>query len=97
MNNNNTNNPTRNMTDADIPYDNITPVLPKGDVTVMTQDAITFDDQTAIVRQRKKDNEKKNTVACFYPKELEFKNFLKEYYSKTQPTSWHLITEEKVK
>ena len=96
MNNNNVDNHTRDTTEADA-RNNVISVQPEGNVAVLTQDDITFDDQTAIVRQQKKDNEKANTVACFLPKQIEFKNYLKEYYSPTQPTSWHLITEEKVK
>ena len=67
---NNNNNATSDMTETDTARNNVISVVPERDVAVITQDDIAFDDQTAIVRQRKKYNEKKNTVACFYPKEL---------------------------
>ena len=75
MNNNDIDSPTSDMMETDIPHNNMIPVLPEGDVTFITQEAITFDNQTAIVWKRKKNNEKKNTVACFTPKELEFNFF----------------------
>ena len=91
-------NPTTNMNNnADIPSNTVASVLPVGETTVITQEPMTFDEQTEIVKKSMKDNEKQNTVACFSPKESEFKKILRELYSSTQPTTWHLITEEKVK
>ena len=83
--------------------DNITrDIVHERNTTVITQDKnnlqlITFDDQTAIVAKRKKDNEKRNTVICFAPKEKEFKNYLHTLYSLTEEETWQLITPDKVK
>ena len=77
-------------------------IVHEGNTTIITQDEnnlqlITFDDQTAIVAKRKKDNEKRNTVICFVPKENEFKNYLDTIYSTTEEETWQLITPDKVK
>ena len=80
MNDNNINDPISDMMETDITHNDMIYVLPEGDVTVITQEAIIFDNQTAIVRKRKKNNEKKNTIACFSPKEIGFENYLKEIY-----------------
>ena len=83
-------------------HDEATAVDDEAEERIITQDkspkrSITFDDQTAMVSKRKKDNEKKNTVTCFAPKEMEFKNYLEVCFKSTEKKTWHLVTTEKVK